>query len=365
MAKTKRKFKFQLFLWINHLFVFLLLLTYFSPYINPTLFWPLSVFGLTYPILLLINIVFIIVWLIFLNKKFLYSLMAILLGLGTFNKHFRFNDNEQTDANGIRLITYNVKWLSNRNDKNADAKVRNSIKTFLNEQNAQLICLQEFQSYPSKGVNTVKEFKDRLKMTWHAEARYLKTSKFKFVDLMLIYSKYPIINQQELRYKDKCYALIADIVYQKDTLRLFNIHLESNHFAKNEYEIFSNPDPSLNENTRNSVSVLLKKLARYSSIRSVQVNQINKLIAESPHPVIVCGDFNDTPGSYAYRKISDKLQDAFIEKGKGYGNTFNGKLPAMRIDYILCDTAFQINQYQVSKYDKSDHFPVMSSLKLK
>jgi len=366
MVKSKRKFKLQLFLRVNQFFVVLLLLTYISPYVQPQFFWPLSVFGLSYLLLLLINIIFIIIWLLFLNKNFLYSLLAILLGLGTFNKHFKFKKNiEQSEIQSFKLLSYNVKWLSNSNDKNADIKVRNAIQNYLKEQNTQIICLQEFQTYPSKGVNTVKEFQERLKMPWYAESRYLNKSKFKFIDLMLIYSKYPIIKQQELRHQEKCYALIVDIVYKKDTLRLFNVHLESNHFARDEYEIFSNPDASFNENTRNSIAVLFKKLARYSKTRSVQVNQINELIKNSPHPVLVCGDFNDTPGTYTYRKMAKNLKDAFIEKGKGYGNTFNGKLPAMRIDYILSDTIFQIHQFEIGKFDKSDHFPIISTLSLR
>ncbi len=365
MAKSKRKFRFRLFLWINQFFVFLLLLTYISPYIPPQIFWLLSVFGLAYPILLFINILFIIFWLLLVNKNLVYSILAVAIGWGTLNNHFQLKGEEENPIEqGLKVVSFNVKNLSNNNEKYADIKIRTSIQNYLDEQEAELICLQEFQSYPSEGIHTVKVFKKRLGMPYTAETRYVPRSKFKFVDLMVTFSKYPIIKQQELRYQDKCYALIADISYQEDTIRLFNIHLESNHFARNEYEIFSSPEAGLNEETGGQVAVLLNKLARYSKIRNIQVNRIHEMIKKSPHPVLVCGDFNDTPASYAYQKLAKNLKDAFVKKGKGYGNTYNGKLPAMRIDYILSDTLFQIHQFKIGKINKSDHYPVISTLSL-
>lgn len=366
MAKSKRKFRFRLFLWINQFFVFLLLLTYISPYIPPQVFWPLSVFGLAYPILLLLNVLFIVFWLLLVNKNLIFSLLAIGIGWSTLNNHFQLKgSDEQTVEQGLKVLSFNVKNLSNNNEKYADIKIRSSILNYLEEQDAHLICLQEFQSYPSEGINTIKQFKQLLGMPYSAETRYVPNSKFKFVDLMTIFSKYPIIKQQELRYQDKCFALIADISYEKDTIRLFNIHLESNHFARNEYEIFSSPEVGLNEETGGQVAILLDKLARFSKVRNIQVNRIHEMIKKSPHPIIICGDFNDTPASYAYQKLAKNLNDAFVEKGKGYGNTYNGKLPAMRIDYILSDTLFQVHQFEIGKINMSDHYPVISTLSLK
>lgn len=365
MAKSKRKFRFRFFLWINQIFVFLLLLTYVSPLVPPQVFWPLSVFGLTYPIFLLINILFIAFWLLLLNKNFIYSLLAILIGLSTLGEHFRLKSSDDNPVElGLKLVSFNVKNLSNNNENYADIKIRTSIQNYLEDQDAQIICLQEFQTYPTKGVNTVKAFKDKLGMPYFAESLYVPKSKMKFVDLMLIYSKYPIVKQEELRFKDKCYALFVDIAYQEDTIRVFNIHLQSNHFAQKEYEIFNSPETALNEETSEQVLTLLDKLARFSKIRNIQVNRINELILKSPHPVLLCGDFNDTPASYSYHKLAKNKKDAFVEKGKGYGNTYNGKLPAMRIDYILCDTVFEIEQFQIGNIELSDHYPIISILSL-
>ncbi len=295
----------------------------------------------------------------------LYSLLAILLGFNTLAKHFKLKGNKETKSEqAVKLVSYNVKNLSNNNVKYADKEIRSAIKIYLKNQQAQIICLQEFQTYPTKGVNTVVNFKTQLAMPFYAKALYTKHSKFKFVDLMLTYSKFPIVHQNELRYKGKIYALIVDLKIKKDTIRLFNIHLESNHFGHNEYEIFSTGENAITDKTGGQVARLLNKLARYSKIRNIQVNHIQEKIKTSPYPALLCGDFNDTPASYAYHKLALNKKDAFIEQGIGYGNTFNGNLPPMRIDYILCDTLFKILSFNTGKINKSDHFPIISSLKL-
>ena len=365
MAKTKRKFPYQPFLWLNLFCIILLLLSYLAPFIPPQVFWFFAILGLAYPLLVLVNLLFILIWSLLLNKNFVYSLLAILLGFNTLIKHFQLENQETNKSVKVfKLLSFNVKNLSNNNIKYADKTIRSTIQNYLAEQNADIICLQEFQTYPSKGINTIKEFQNRLKMPYYFESRYFIKSRFKFVDLMLIYSKYPIIKHQELRHHNKAYAQIIDIAYKKDTIRLFNLHLESNHFEKNEYEIFEPAESFVNDETTNQFSGLFGKIARYSKIRNIQVNHINEYIINSPYPILICGDFNDTPGTYTYNKLLKNHNDAFKEKGKGYGNTYNGKLPPMRIDYILCDKSFQIHRFEVGPIDKSDHFPIISTLSL-
>jgi endonuclease/exonuclease/phosphatase family metal-dependent hydrolase len=96
--------------------------------------------------------------------------------------------------------------------------------------------------------------------------------------------------------------------------------------------------------------------------RGMQANIIAKYIAKSPYPVIVCGDFNDTPTSYAYNTIKGtKLKDSFIEKGFGMAKTYNGSMPSFRIDYILSDSTFTTKSFDVMNHVKdSDHFPVVA-----
>jgi endonuclease/exonuclease/phosphatase (EEP) superfamily protein YafD len=78
--------------------------------------------------------------------------------------------------------------------------------------------------------------------------------------------------------------------------------------------------------------------------------------------VIVCGDFNDVPNSYAYCTIGKGLQNAFTQKGSGLGRTFSGIAPTLRIDNIFADKRFTINQFVRDSKKISDHFPIVADM---
>jgi endonuclease/exonuclease/phosphatase family metal-dependent hydrolase len=88
------------------------------------------------------------------------------------------------------------------------------------------------------------------------------------------------------------------------------------------------------------------------------------MIEQSPYPVIICGDFNDTPSSYTYHQLSEGLIDAFKESGNGIGHTYGGALPSFRIDYILHDERFKSTRFNTIRSKFSDHYPITTSLKL-
>jgi endonuclease/exonuclease/phosphatase family metal-dependent hydrolase len=95
------------------------------------------------------------------------------------------------------------------------------------------------------------------------------------------------------------------------------------------------------------------------------VVELKEHIDACRYPLIVCGDFNDTPISYTYNTISSKLNDAFVAAGQGISNTYRGKLPPYRIDYILYSNEFDAVSYERHRAEYSDHFPVSAVLKRK
>ncbi len=83
----------------------------------------------------------------------------------------------------------------------------------------------------------------------------------------------------------------------------------------------------------------------------------------SPFPILVCGDFNDLPNSYAYQKIAKGLEDSFLKKGNGIGSTFIGKIPFLRIDYILHSHHFETIKINIHPQELSDHKAIESNLR--
>jgi len=153
---------------------------------------------------------------------------------------------------------------------------------------------------------------------------------------------------------------------KQDTIRLYNLHLASIHFKKEDYDFLNEITDNQNQQEfkRNTMNILSKIRAAYVKRRH-QVGLLESHINDSPFPVIICGDFNDTPLSYAYRKISKGRKDAFVESGSGFSNTFNEQtFPAIRIDYIFYSPVFTAGNFKVHKIPLSDHYPISCLINL-
>lgn len=369
MAKKKERSQFWLrpFLWINYFFIILLLLTNFSPIIAPDLFWPISILGLAFPLILGINILFFLGWLLLGRKYLFYSALAIILSYSLVFDHVQLMKSKDSDAlssDTLQIFSFNARNLSNTNISIGDRMIRENILDFVMDQKADFLCFQEFQSYPTRGVYSVKDFKQQLEHKYYHKTPYLLENTHEFVDLLVMYSRFPIQDSKDFYMDGKSYGFWVDINMHGKIYRIFNLHLESNHFNKNDYDIFSDKEVNLNQKKRNQMFLLVQKLKKYSVKRSYQAKTIRTEINNSPYPVIVAGDFNDTPASYTYQHIRGGLIDAFKEKARGYSNTYNGNLPPMRIDFLLFDPQIDIFDYQVLKPDFSDHFPIITKFSI-
>jgi endonuclease/exonuclease/phosphatase family metal-dependent hydrolase len=149
-----------------------------------------------------------------------------------------------------------------------------------------------------------------------------------------------------------------------DTVRVFNIHLQSLKFSAENLKYIDNPSANTDTALKESRNII-SKLKRGFVKRSVQSNHVREEIDRSPYPVVVCGDFNDVPNSYAYCRIGDGLKNAFVEKGVGFGRTYSGISPTLRIDNIFTDKRFMIEQFTRISKKLSDHFPIMADVSLR
>jgi endonuclease/exonuclease/phosphatase family metal-dependent hydrolase len=174
---------------------------------------------------------------------------------------------------------------------------------------------------------------------------------------MAIYSNYSQIKKETVSIKGERMnntCIYSDMVIKEDTIRVYNIHLASNWFNSSDYSFMQNPQK---EKLKEGLLGITKRMKNSYEKRAVEVKVIKEHIGTSPYPLIICGDFNDTPLSYAYHSIKGNLADAFSLSGKGIGTSFV-KIPALRIDYILHDTEFKSTNYQKYNEVLSDHYAV-------
>lgn len=340
-----------------------LLLSYLCPFVHPSDFWILPFFGLAYPVILLFSLLFLIYWTFLKSRMAIFVLITLLFGG---KLHFRtvsipMNHEESTDSsNTLKITSYNVR-LFDLYDWNKEGKFvnRNKIFNYLKTENSDIVCFQEFyhQDRPTDFVT-----RDSLKLLLqspycHERYSHKLNGRQNFGIAML--SKYPMIARGDIMFEDPLnidnnYCIFADIVKGIDTFRVYNIHLQSIKFKKDDYSIFE--DSLHKKNTsKSTIQLLLEKLRVAYPKRAEQARKVIEHIQLSPFPVIICGDFNDTPMSYSYNIFNSLLTDAFRNSGSGLGITYAGKVPAGRIDYIFYSKGLHSANFHIQKEVLSDH----------
>ena len=353
-----------LLLLINFVVVAALFLADSACWISPVKFLFPAYFGLAFPVILLLNILFLVFWMIRRKWYFVISLTALLISYPNVHNTFPLNRKKEVPENSIKVLSYNVHLF---NFYTPAAK--NKIVDYLVSSDADIICLQEFGYSTDLEKSHLKksEILDKLSKKYpyhHIDLAQLKKSRSYGV---ATFSKFPIQKKGKIEYNSKFNATIySDMKIHGKTVRVFNCHLESNQLTENDKVLIQNlGEEYKNDRINEVVDQLSQKLDRSYKLRAKQADIIAEKIAETNLPIILCGDFNDVPVSYAYAKIKgDRLSDAFVKSGCGYGHTFNEKRFWFRIDYIMHSSEFSAFQFNVDKVDHSDHFPVMCYLKL-
>ncbi|MGV8091826.1 MAG: endonuclease/exonuclease/phosphatase family protein [Mangrovibacterium sp.] len=340
---------------LNIIAVIALLVTYISVYISPAKFWFLGFLGLAYPFTLIVNILFIIYWLFNRWKIAFVSLIVILIGYKHLQNYFQIGK-KNTDKEGIIICSYNVKHF-NGITKGIDWKENTiRIQNYLRNKNADIICLQELSS-PS-----MNKFNPFITASSQPDPNMNSTNPGEYTG-PAIFSRHPIINKGEIAFENKENMIVfADIKIKEDTIRVYSCHLQSYQFTSDD---INSIDALSIENHRNMkrLRVVGHKMKQAFIKRPKHANKLNESIRQSPFPVIVCGDFNDPPISYTYRTVRGDLKDAFVESGAGIGNSYIGRVPSLRIDYILYSPLFTGYNFTVDKKaDYSDHYPLSCKL---
>ncbi len=339
-----------MFLLLNFLVILALILSYLSVYIPPDKFWMPSFFGLAFPFIVLTNIIFIVFWGVVKPRFILFSLVAIIIGLGFINRYVQIGS-RKTDKDGIKVVSYNVQNFTGK--KIADQKERAArIVDFLNGQNADIICLQDVLLSDNRIFSVKKTVSNLNKIEYYHFAR--TGGSFGQVT----FTKFPIINKGEIKYKKSPnMAIYTDVMIGSDTVRIFNVHMQSYRIDPRKYNIIDSPGIDNGKDIKEIIDIG-GKLKRAFQMRAEQVREIRKLIDKTRYPVILCGDFNDTPVSYTYQKMRGDFDDAFVSSGRGLARTYIGKLPSFRIDNILHSDYFKSYNFKANNFQESDHLPV-------
>ncbi|TNF23941.1 MAG: hypothetical protein EP314_08580, partial [Bacteroidetes bacterium] len=333
---------------LNLLLLALLLLSYLAGSVSPATFWPLAFIGMAYPLLLLATLAFALYWL--LNRHwFLFINVALVLVKWDYvQETVQFpKPSPQETETGIKVMSFNVRLFDRFNWIEGDATDQ-SIYQFVAAQKPDILCIQEYyadrrrEKNPSERIMGTSELANI-----HFEANP-NTTNNKLMNGAATFTKFPIIEKGTVfrSASNNNMGIYTDVVIDGDTIRIYNLHLQSIGLKDKDYvvidEILNKQEVSDGKGGKDLLRFMRDGFIR----RSEQAEVVAEHLRNCKYAVIVCGDFNDVPTSYAYQTISAGLKDSFSEKGSGFGATYV-RVPFFRIDHILYDPFFESSDHRV------------------
>ena len=362
-------FKYSLLL-LNIFLALCLLPARGIPYFNPNLYNWLGWYVLLIPILVLLQIGFIVFWL--LSRKFLFLLVPVLSLVISYPvyavclaTHPGPEPDKRHDQHCFGLMSFNVRLLDLYGWSH-DADMRKKIIAYFKVKNPAILCLQEFYTLPdSKHLDNIKAIQLACGYRYVSMCNMHASKRGTWGNI--IFSHFPITDKQDYAIDLQGHNLLqrADICINGDTLSVFNLHLKSNRFNRQEAALVNRDElPDWNDSTLQESKSIFGKLMDNSANRGIEADIVSAALEQSHHPVLLCGDLNEIPCSYPYFHIRHALQDVFLEKGFGLGKTYRNRFPFLRIDYIFHDTKTDLLSFEKPDVSYSDHLPLIARFRI-
>ena len=340
---------------LHLLLIVLTVATYLPPIVHPQTFWPISTLGLIAPLCWFMVLLFGVYWLFRRDKAIFLSIITLLLGWDMITNAYAvspLSSSPPADA----LVIASLNGHTFRRDQGEDAPTFNQrVATYFQALDADIVLVQEFQTRSNKAPYLVKAIRE------NADFPHVYS---KVGESLAIFSRYPLSNEQPIYFKNRGNGfLCADVQTPQGTIRVFNIHLQTNAISTLASEVTTTGNLR-EKSTWQKIKTMFGRYGRSNKVRTAQAEQILSVISKSPHPVLAGGDFNDIPTSYLYHAFRERLQDAHLAGSWGLGSTYKGLLPGLRIDYLLPDQHFQIQDFERRDCPFSDHQAVLATMSL-
>lgn len=338
----------------------LLLLVGYSDRFDPASFPKLACLGMFFPFALIVNLLFVPIWIFVRWQRLWIPVAALVLAyvpIRTFIPINFFSEKELPE-DGICVVSYNVCGFGG-NYKYEQAV--DTVAGYLRRINANIVCIQE--DHGGKGGDGFEKMKELY--PYNDTIHFSNDVIFNSIG---IHTRYPIIRKERLANASRSNGSIAYYLQvDEDTIIVINNHLESTHLTTDERQRYQ--EVLKGEVERDSAEAqmldIMRKLASHMADRAIQARTVNEYVeTHSQYPILLCGDFNDTPISYARQIVATHLTDCFVSAGCGLGLSFNLKGFNLRIDHMMCSSHFKpIRCFVDNEMDASDHYPVVCWLK--
>lgn len=354
IVRKFRKLTLHLLATANILVVAALIATGYAGHVSPATHPNFEVLALAFPIPLLMNLAFLLFWLVFLYKYAWIPIVGFLLCASPVRHYCPLNFSKKAPADGIKVMTLNANIFHYHHDTKI---LPNPTMEYICASDADIICLQESSIFRHR-----KKLTEQLEHTF----RYVAYEHHKHHERLAVLSKYPIVRHEEIAIdsrKNACGAFYLKV--GSDTLLVINCHFETSALSGKERDQFGDlvtrRSNSINERS------ILHKLAFMGRRHAKQANAVMAYIKKhrtKNMSVLVCGDFNDPPVSYAHHVFAKEFTDCHTASSTGPGFTHHAHGMLLRIDHIFCSPDWEPFECEIhSKTAISDHYPVTCTLK--
>ena len=361
MVKQLKNFTVQMLTGANVATVVVMLLVGYSDHLDPTDHPMLSIVGMAFPFFLLVNMAFLLFWLIFKCTRAWVPFVGFVFAYIPISLYMPLHTSQEIPEDAIKLVSYNVcAYGGNYKYENGFEKVRD----YLQEQQADIVCVQEdadtWRRYVLREYAKILPYNDTL----------IISNSGQTFNALGIHTRFPIVKRERIVYPSLANGSAAWwLKVGEDTLIVVNNHFESCHLTsedRKQYRHIIKGEMS-RDSLRAESTLLLVKLAEANAKRSSQIRTVKDYVEKhADYPIIVCGDFNDNPISYSRHTMGEVLTDCFVATGRGVGLSYNQKAFSFRIDHIFCSKDIQPYNCQIDeKMDASDHYPVICWLKIR
>jgi endonuclease/exonuclease/phosphatase family metal-dependent hydrolase len=375
MPKNVRSVIKKIVVIANMALVVIFILGSCSAYLNPAKYWYVAIVGVGMPLIVLALLLFTFFWAILKSKWAFFSIAILLFGWGQVRAIFAFHPfssfNIKKQPHTLRVMQWNVARFDQMHPDRPGGSYRKKILNYIKEQQTDVICIQEFLESGDKRnmAANIPYFTKELGFPYHYYVRDYQRGDGLYELGIAIFSKYPITDTARIKYDgpDSLKAaeslIRADINVDGQPISIFTTHLQSLLMSGDDYFVIKRLVKVEGTAVKQSVGVA-KKFKKAYMFRSNQAEVLRRELDASPHPEILCSDFNDVPNSFTYFKVQGDRTDAFLQKGFGIGRTFASLSPTLRIDFILSNQKLAVTQFKKTKKPWSDHYPLVADFLL-
>lgn len=324
--------------------------------VDPCRWGGTALIGLALPIFLIADLILVVFWALKKRWWALLSLAVLILNSGFIASCFRIPANSAEKPYDLKIGTYNVYGFRSERDLRFSVE---HVAQVMQREGADVVCLQEFLTGHQYDADSIRKAFGYLPYSYIPE-NHGKTGA------IAIFSRFPITDSAFIPFPDTDNnSLWADIFVKGRTIRIFNNHFQTTSISQSRAEIASLKKigtVEMSPDTEKAMETVIGRLKNNFCRRAAQAEMVRAIIDTTKSPIVVCGDFNDTPASYTYHRMQQGLLDGFKTCGSGYGYTYRGFWHLLRIDYILHSPDLGGVRYYSPSEPWSDHNPVFMEI---